>query len=117
MIPDKNGVREPPTCCGTITEATYAARERRETRKPQPWLVRKLMVAITLVIMGYAAYVYTGRFYLRLSHDGSKSRASRWIMVSTQYRPSIFLATVALLTVFCILYAWMIWAYIKVRGR
>ncbi|KAF7369768.1 Palmitoyltransferase [Mycena venus] len=84
-----------PTFCGTITEARYAARERREC-KPQPWVVRKLMVVVTLGIMGYTAYFYAGRFFVRLK-DGGR-------------RP----AGVGLLIGWAILYLWMLWAYIKV---
>ncbi|KAJ7258063.1 DHHC palmitoyltransferase-domain-containing protein [Mycena haematopus] len=61
-----------PTFCGTITEARVAARERRE-RKPQPWVVRKLPVAITLGIMEYVGYVYAGRFAVRLKHGGRRA--------------------------------------------
>ncbi|KAJ6554392.1 DHHC palmitoyltransferase-domain-containing protein, partial [Mycena capillaripes] len=84
-----------PTFCGTITEARYSARERRE-RKPQPWAVRKLMVVVTLGIMGYTAYVYAGRFSVRLMHSGR--------------RP----VGIGLLTGWSILYLWMVWAYLKV---
>ncbi|KAJ6625954.1 DHHC palmitoyltransferase-domain-containing protein [Mycena sp. CBHHK59/15] len=41
-------------------------------------------------------YVYTGRFSVRLMHGGRRASG------------------IALLVVFCILYAWMIWAYVKV---
>ncbi|KAJ7603213.1 hypothetical protein DFH06DRAFT_339310 [Mycena polygramma] len=86
-----------PTFCGTITEARYSARVRRE-RKPQPWAVRKLMVVFTLGIMGYTAYVYAGRFSVRLMHDGRRPTG------------------IGLLTGWSILYAWMVWAYVKVRA-
>lgn len=68
-----------PTLCGTISEARYTARERREARsqKPQPWVVRKLMVFIVLAIMGYTAYVYAGRFFVRLLHHGRRPAASQ----------------------------------------
>ncbi|KAK6993105.1 Palmitoyltransferase [Favolaschia claudopus] len=82
------------TFCGTITEARIAARERRES-KPQPWLVQKLTVAITFGIMGYTGYVYAGRFSRRLM-DGRKATG------------------IGLLVGWSILYAWMVWAYVKV---
>ncbi|KAJ7726840.1 DHHC palmitoyltransferase-domain-containing protein [Mycena maculata] len=85
-----------PTCCGTISEARYAVRERRESRGHQPWVVRKLMVVVTLGIMGYTGYVYAGRFAVRLLHGGRRADG------------------IGLLVGWCPLYAWMIWAYIKV---
>ncbi|KAJ7836691.1 DHHC palmitoyltransferase-domain-containing protein [Mycena olivaceomarginata] len=88
-------VLDKPTFCGTITEARVSARERRE-RKPQPWAVRKLMVLVTLGIMGYTAYVYAGRFAVRLMNGGRRPEG------------------IGLLVGWSILYAWMLWAYIKV---
>ncbi|KAJ7493473.1 DHHC palmitoyltransferase-domain-containing protein [Mycena latifolia] len=87
-----------PTLCGTISEARYSARERREarSRKPQPWVVRKLMVVVTLGIMGYTAYVYAGRFSVRLMHSGRRKEG------------------IGLLVPWSLLYAWMVWAYLKV---
>ena len=44
-------------------EAIYRAREKQEARtKPQPWIILKLAVGITIGIIGYASYVYIGRF-------------------------------------------------------
>ncbi len=52
-------------CCGVIEEAAFSAREKRANRrKPQPWLVRKLMIAVVFGIMGYAAYAYISRLCL-----------------------------------------------------
>ncbi|KAJ7092426.1 DHHC palmitoyltransferase-domain-containing protein [Mycena belliarum] len=97
---DKDGIvaLDKPTLCGTISEARFTARERREARarKPQPWVVRKLMVVVTLGIMGYTAYVYGGRFVLRLINSGRRREA------------------VGLLVPWSFLYAWMVWAYAKV---
>ena len=43
-------------------EAKYRAWEIREARtEPQPWIVLKLVVGITIGIISYAAYVYIGR--------------------------------------------------------
>lgn len=51
-------------CCGVVQEAAEKSRERSEQRrnKPQPWIVLKMTVVITLAIIGYASYVYIGRF-------------------------------------------------------
>ncbi|KAJ7258059.1 DHHC palmitoyltransferase-domain-containing protein [Mycena haematopus] len=93
---DAKVVLSTPTFCGTITEARLAAREKRE-RKPQPWAVRKLTVALTLGIMGYAGYVYAGRFAVRLMRDGGGGEEG-----------------VGLLCGWAVVYAWMVWAYFKV---
>ncbi|KAJ6465751.1 DHHC palmitoyltransferase-domain-containing protein [Mycena sanguinolenta] len=87
-----------PTFCGTITTARVEARERREKRrsKPQPWVVRKLTVALTVGIIGYAGYVYAGRFAVRLMRGGRRPEG------------------IGLLVGAAILYAWMVWAYVKV---
>ncbi|KAJ7750903.1 DHHC palmitoyltransferase-domain-containing protein [Mycena metata] len=87
-----------PTFCGTITEARYTARERREARAetPQPWVVRKLMVVFTLGIMIYTGYVYAGRFVVRLIDGGRRGEG------------------IGLLVPWCFLYLWMLWAYVKV---
>ncbi|KAJ7645337.1 DHHC palmitoyltransferase-domain-containing protein [Mycena rosella] len=89
-----------PTFCGTIAEARYQRREVR-ARKPQPWVVRKLMVVVTLGIMGYTAYVYSGRFAVRLMHGGRRREGGE----------SLF----GLLVGWSVLYAWMVWAYVKIR--
>jgi palmitoyltransferase len=73
-------VLDKPTFCGTITEARVSARERRE-RKPQPWAVRKLMVLVTLGIMGYTAYVYAGHFAVRLMNGGRRPEGSECLSI------------------------------------
>lgn len=57
-----NGTAQPHPegmCCGAVEEAREKSAARRA--KPQPWIVRKLTVFITIGIMGYAFYVYIGR--------------------------------------------------------
>jgi len=50
-------------CCGVVEEAVSRAREERQNRTiPQPWVVRKIAVFLTLGIMGYSGYVYISRF-------------------------------------------------------
>ncbi|KAF9450518.1 zf-DHHC-domain-containing protein [Macrolepiota fuliginosa MF-IS2] len=89
-------------CCGVVDETTFQPRGKRARgTKPQPWLVRKLMVFITLGIMGYAGYVYIGRFCRNTIKQDQNSTAGR--------------ATgIVLLVIFCVLYLWMLWAYMKV---
>lgn len=46
-------------CCGLVDEV----RARRiHATKPQPWIVRKCTVGLTVLIVGYATYVYAARF-------------------------------------------------------
>ncbi|KAF9463502.1 DHHC palmitoyltransferase-domain-containing protein [Collybia nuda] len=90
------------SCCGVIEKATYDAREKRAKQtKGQPWISLKLMVGVTLGIIGYSVYVYIVRFCVKMiqkRRDGGGSRA----------------AGVALLVIFSILLLWTLWAYLKV---
>jgi len=72
-----------PELCRVVEEAKFTAREKRYNNpKPQPWIVLKLVVFFTIGIMGYAGYVYIGRFCLdgiRGRRDGvSKGAASEF---------------------------------------
>jgi palmitoyltransferase len=49
------------TCCGVVEEARFRAHERR-THKPQPWIVLKFAVGLTLALIAYTSYVYVGIF-------------------------------------------------------
>lgn len=55
-----NRAREDGSCCGMAEEIKVA--KRRD--QPQPWILRKALVAVTLGILGYASYVYIGRLCL-----------------------------------------------------
>lgn len=48
-----------------FSERLETARRRREA-KPQPWLQRKFIVGLVVAIVGYAWYVYVGRFCLHM---------------------------------------------------
>ncbi|KIM41877.1 hypothetical protein M413DRAFT_27435 [Hebeloma cylindrosporum] len=90
------------TCFGVIEEAADTARKKQLDRtKPQPWIVRKLMIAVTLGLMGYAAYVYIQFLCLPMIRGQSNSQGSRG-------------RGIALLVVFSVIYLWMVWAYAKV---
>lgn len=66
------------TCCGVIQEASEAAREKRYNRTtPQPWLARKLLIGITLGIMGFSAYVYVQRLCLPMIRRQRRAQADR----------------------------------------
>jgi palmitoyltransferase len=71
----KNGLATEPEgrCCGVVQEAAAKSRERAEQRrnKPQPWIVLKMTVGITLAIIGYASYVYIGRFCVPMIRDNA----------------------------------------------
>jgi palmitoyltransferase len=45
------------TCCGVVEEARIRAHERR-AHKPQPWIVLKFAVGLTLALIAYTSYVY-----------------------------------------------------------
>lgn len=76
-------------CCGVVEEVAVQARERRANRTtPQPWIVRKLIVFLALGIMGYAGYVYIGRFCISAilrNHQAATGRptASEYIPPAT----------------------------------
>ncbi len=66
------------TCCGVIQEASEAAREKRYNRTtPQPWIARKLLIGITLGIMGFSAYVYIQRLCLPMIRRQRRAQADR----------------------------------------
>jgi len=68
------------TCFGVIEEAVDTAHKRKMERKqPQPWIVRKLMVGITLGLMGYAAFVYIQYLCLPMIRRKNNSQGSRRI--------------------------------------
>lgn len=61
-------------CCGAVQEATSKSIERRAKRReqPQPWIVLKMTIGFALGIIGYASYVYIGRFcvpMIRKNHE------------------------------------------------
>ena len=51
-------------CCGAVQEAASRSMDRRTQRreKPQPWIVLKMTIGFAWGIIGYASYVYIGRF-------------------------------------------------------
>jgi palmitoyltransferase len=68
------------TCLGVIEEAAETAHKKKmERTKPQPWIVRKLVVGITLGLMGYAAFVYIQYLCLPMIRRKDNSQGSRRI--------------------------------------
>lgn len=89
-------------CCQLNLREEYTRQRRLKERrsKPQPWIVRKLTVAIALALLAYLCYVYLARLCLpaiRRSH----SIASRPLAI-------------AFLVVFSLLAALTLWSYYKV---
>ncbi len=101
------------------------AREKSEARrnKPQPWIVRKLAVFITIAMIAYTWYVYVGRMCVPMIRRdagalgsrglGSKLKFIHAAVIGTLTTFDVF-ASVTFLVVFCILGLMMIWAYEKV---
>ncbi|EIW56472.1 zf-DHHC-domain-containing protein [Trametes versicolor FP-101664 SS1] len=97
-----NGTAKPHPegmCCGAVEEAREKSAARRA--KPQPWIVRKLTVFITIGIMGYAFYVYIGRLCVPMIKRETGALGGRGMGIG-------------FLVVFCILGLMMVWAFEKV---
>ncbi|KAF8660702.1 hypothetical protein AX16_001569 [Volvariella volvacea WC 439] len=88
-------------CCGVTQDLKVVVAEKRNSDRPKPWIARKFMIVVTLGVMGYAAYVFIGRLCLQMLRRDRDATGSRG-------------TGVALLSVFCVLYLWMIGAYIKI---
>ncbi|KAH7911131.1 DHHC palmitoyltransferase-domain-containing protein [Hygrophoropsis aurantiaca] len=90
------------SCCGVIEEARIEAREKHDRRaKPQPWIVLKLAVGLTVAIIGYSSYVYIGTFCLDMIRRNSNALGNEAMGV-------------AFLVVFCIFLFMMLWSYTMV---
>ena len=63
-------------CCGV---SSYEIQEKREARrnKPQPWIVLKLAVFITIAIITYAWYVYVSRLCVPMIKRDAGALGSR----------------------------------------
>lgn len=107
-------------CCGVVQEATERRARRRE--KPQPWIVLKMTIGLTLAIIGYTSYVYIGRFCVPLIREnngplgflGGRNIGSTFLYKS-QFCLCLPESKVPFLIVFCILLVMMLWAYVLVR--
>ncbi|KAI0772411.1 zf-DHHC-domain-containing protein [Trametes elegans] len=100
MAPNGSATRRPEeSCCGVVQEAREKSAARRE--KPQPWLVRKLTIFITIGIIGYAFYVYIARLCLPMIRQDARALGGRAMGIG-------------FLVVFCVLGLMMLWAYEKV---
>ncbi|KAI0092352.1 DHHC palmitoyltransferase-domain-containing protein [Irpex rosettiformis] len=86
-------------CCGVVQEARERSEERRN--KPQPWIVLKMSVGIALAIIGYASYVYIGRFCVPMIRHNTGPLQGRK-------------TGIPFLIIFCILLVIMLWTYVMV---
>lgn|SRR5258706_8477188 len=64
-----------PKCIGLREVIVASSRERRS--KPQPWILRKLMLPVVLAILGYAYYVYTVRMCVPMVRKESHALGGR----------------------------------------
>lgn len=109
------------SCCGVIEESAARSRARREKRmeKPHPWVLLKLTVVVTLGIMGYAAYVYVGRFCIPMIRDndgaiaGGRKTGSESVRsdISNYGRLNMDDLEVAFVVIFALLGLMMLWTY------
>lgn len=108
-------------CCGVVQEAQERSQRRRD--KPQPWIVLKMTIGITLAIIAYASYVYIGRLCVPMIRKnrgllggrrvGSTSGSS---LCCVPLSHPAFVEAVPFLIIFCILLVMMLWAYVMVRS-
>ncbi|KAG0706242.1 DHHC palmitoyltransferase-domain-containing protein [Suillus ampliporus] len=87
------------SCCGVVEEARLRAHDRRH--KPQPWIVLKFAVGLTLALIGYTTYVYVAIF-------------CRDMIVKNQNALGSQALGIVFLVVFCILLLLVLWSYISV---
>ena len=110
-------------CCGVVDQAPGAHEKMvKRTSGQLKWIGQKLVVVLTTGIMAYTAYVYIGRLCVPMIRRSSDAGASRGAGGECRcfcfffFDPDVerSLGIVALLSVFAVLYLWMVWAYIKV---
>jgi len=103
-MPKNSRKPEEARCCGVVKESVARTREKQEKRKakPQPWIVLKMTIGMTLGIMGYAFYVYIGRLCIpMIRHNNGALPGGRG-------------TGIAFLVIFCLLGLMMLWTYAMV---
>ncbi|KAG1856741.1 DHHC palmitoyltransferase-domain-containing protein [Suillus subluteus] len=88
------------TCCGVVEEARMRAHNRR-AQKPQPWIVLKFAVGLTLALIGYTSYVYVGIFCKDMIVKNESALGSQT-------------TGIVFLVVFCFLLLMVLWSYFAV---
>jgi palmitoyltransferase len=48
-------------CCADFNKGIQEKRQKRRS-EPQPWILLKFAIPLTLIIIGFATYVYVDRF-------------------------------------------------------
>ncbi|KAI1790547.1 zf-DHHC-domain-containing protein [Ganoderma leucocontextum] len=94
-----NGHEGKHTCKSTVHEARQRSEKRRN--QPQPWIVRKFTVFLTIAIIAYTGYVYIGRLCAPMIKQDASALGSRSMGIT-------------FLVVFSVLGIMMVWAYEKV---
>lgn len=75
---DKPRPKKPKRSFVGFSEQIERNRDRRENRtKPQPWVVRKLAIAIVFGLAGYTFYVYIGRICVPMIRRSSGALGGR----------------------------------------
>ncbi|KAF9646143.1 zf-DHHC-domain-containing protein [Thelephora ganbajun] len=92
--------RSKEACCADFNKNIQEKRHKRRS-KPQPWILLKFAVFLTLGIIGFATYVYIGRFCVPMLTRKPEAMGDR-----------VF--GIAFLVIFSILLIVMLWAYVKV---
>ncbi|KZV82021.1 hypothetical protein EXIGLDRAFT_779065 [Exidia glandulosa HHB12029] len=88
---------EPNVSCARVSRDVEARRDARRNR-PQPWVVRKLMVVVVLGIVGLSAYVYIGRLVVPALRQDENSALTRG-------------AGIGLLVGYALLLIMLLWSY------
>jgi len=108
--------------CADFNKDIQEKRHKRRS-KPQPWILLKFAVFLTLGIIGFAAYVYVDRFCLPMLTDreatgdrafGGGSLLGRGLDMKEPALTLFRHITVAFLAVFGVFLIMMLWAYAKV---
>jgi len=92
--------RNQEACCADFNEDIREKRRKRRS-KPQPWVILKFAIFLTLGIIGFATYVYVDRFCVPMLTREPEAMGDRVFGI-------VFLA------VFGVLLIMMLWAYTKV---
>lgn len=118
--------KQPQNQEGCCAEFNNDIREKRRKRrsKPQPWILLKFAVFLTIGIIGFAAYVYVDRFCVPMLTREPEAMGDRVFGSELQFRKALGTGdtalslfrhvTVAFLAVFGVLLIMMLWTYTKV---
>lgn len=110
--------------CSDFSKDIQEKRHQRRS-KPQPWILLKFAVFLTLCIIGFATYVYVDRFCVPMITHRPEAMGDRVFGSESELREetghegscadSFRHITVVFLAVFGVLLIMMLWTYAKVR--